>query len=454
MKIEFVNHASVIIEYCGVRMIFDPWIEGRVFNNGWDLITPTKFPYENFKSITHIWFSHEHPDHFFPPNIKNIPKEYRQKIVVLYQETIDKKVIGYCRKMGFKDVVELKPDTPLKLLHDLSIVCSPWRSGDSYLYLKAGKESLLNTNDCVLLSEDEIKSVAERVGKVDVLLTQFSLSSWEGNPEEIERRKAGAQTMLDRIVRQTNIFNAQYVIPFASYVWFCHDENYYINSEANRIDLVDDELRKKTKATPIVMYPNDGWVVGESFDSAPAIAKYVEDFDSLPSREKFKIAIVPEPVLKDEARSFIAKLVEKSGHLRMAVSFARLTYSKRKSKSTNLAMTIKNLIGLIFLEIEPSYIYLHDHQKSYAFDLNNGLVESNKSKEQCDIILGSDSLSYGFKNLFGGESLLVNGRFSEVYPDGRNTLFDYFFVANAQNRGVVMTWSSIPAKLLSFTRSR
>ena len=73
MKLKFVNHSSFIIEHNGISLISDPWLEGIVFNNGWDLISKTKLSYNDFKDINYIWFSHEHPDHFFPPNLKLIP---------------------------------------------------------------------------------------------------------------------------------------------------------------------------------------------------------------------------------------------------------------------------------------------------------------------------------------------------------------------------------------------
>lgn len=65
MRIKFVNHASVIFSYDDIHLISDPWIEGSVFHESWSLISKTKFRYEDFQDITHIWFSHEHPDHFF-----------------------------------------------------------------------------------------------------------------------------------------------------------------------------------------------------------------------------------------------------------------------------------------------------------------------------------------------------------------------------------------------------
>ena len=101
-EITWVNHASFVIEKGKTGLICDPWLDGSVFNKGWDLLSPTQWRYEDFKRLTHIYFSHEHPDHFFPSNIQKIPQEVRSGIEVIYQETQDNKVINYCEKLGFK----------------------------------------------------------------------------------------------------------------------------------------------------------------------------------------------------------------------------------------------------------------------------------------------------------------------------------------------------------------
>ena len=89
MKIRFVNHSGFIVEHAGKKVICDPWLEGTVFNNGWKLISPTLLKYEEFANIDYIWFSHEHPDHFYPPNLKKIAPEHKKNITILFQETID-----------------------------------------------------------------------------------------------------------------------------------------------------------------------------------------------------------------------------------------------------------------------------------------------------------------------------------------------------------------------------
>jgi UDP-MurNAc hydroxylase len=87
MLIRWVNHASFLLETGKIKLICDPWIEGTAFNNGWRLVSPTKFAYQDFAVVTHIWFSHEHPDHFSPSNLRSIPEEFRRRITVLFHRT-------------------------------------------------------------------------------------------------------------------------------------------------------------------------------------------------------------------------------------------------------------------------------------------------------------------------------------------------------------------------------
>ena len=72
-EIQFINHASVLISNKPIGLLSDPWYKGSAFNNGWKLI------YENSNDeiysmlnnkVTHIWLSHEHPDHFSIPFFK------------------------------------------------------------------------------------------------------------------------------------------------------------------------------------------------------------------------------------------------------------------------------------------------------------------------------------------------------------------------------------------------
>jgi hypothetical protein len=49
MLIEFVNHASLIISSGDVRLISDPWLEGKVFDEGWDRVATSAMTFDDFK---------------------------------------------------------------------------------------------------------------------------------------------------------------------------------------------------------------------------------------------------------------------------------------------------------------------------------------------------------------------------------------------------------------------
>ncbi len=150
MKITWVNHASFIIEHETIKLIADPWIEGTAFDNGWTHLSKSVMKYEDFADITHIWFSHEHPDHFCPQNLSKIPQEYRKRITVLFQSTTDRKVAAYCKKAGFGTVIEMEEDKYYSISEHVQCLCNSFFDGDSWLYIKTDTCKLLNINDCVV----------------------------------------------------------------------------------------------------------------------------------------------------------------------------------------------------------------------------------------------------------------------------------------------------------------
>ena len=65
-KIEFVNHASVLITHEKIGILSDPWYFFSVFNKGWRLLHENEIDYIEsvLSKSSHIYISHEHPDHF------------------------------------------------------------------------------------------------------------------------------------------------------------------------------------------------------------------------------------------------------------------------------------------------------------------------------------------------------------------------------------------------------
>src|ERR1043165_8583335 len=136
MEIEWVNHASFVIASGPIRLLTDPWLYGTAFNERWELLVPSAFQTADFDAITHIWFSHEHPDHFSPPVLNKIPEATRRRITILFQETRDRRVVDFCRKLGFS-IQELPDGKPVNLNSDFRVTCGKVPFYDSWLACNA-----------------------------------------------------------------------------------------------------------------------------------------------------------------------------------------------------------------------------------------------------------------------------------------------------------------------------
>jgi hypothetical protein len=406
VHIEWVNHASFLLTRGEVALLCDPWLDGTAFDDGWLHLSPTRWSPADWARVTHLWFSHEHPDHFSPSNVRAIPPAERTRIEVLYQRSLDQKVIKFCSGLGFKAVTEMTPGAWRTLGPGVEARVDPWRDGDSWMALRAGGRTLLNINDCVVKSRQDAEVLRRAVGPVDVLFTQFSYANWVGNPGDVAGRRAQAREKLERIRVQAEVLRPRQLVPFASFVWFCHEENDWLNDEVNRIEDVVEFVRTRTGAEPIVLYPGDRWEVGTPRDPGPAVERYRADFATLPSRPRIHTPPVPLEELEVQSRRYAERITRRNDPL------------------------------VLRLVLQPSPIHLSDLDQVVELRYPQGLVRADRPREACDIRLSSAALSYCFRFPWGGDTLHVNGRFTKP-PRGRWKRFSrHFSPAVLNNRGL------------------
>ncbi|MFC6999219.1 MBL fold metallo-hydrolase [Rufibacter roseus] len=379
MKIEFVNHASVIFHHEDIHMICDPWLKDPVFHDGWNLIAESKFTFDDFEKINYIWFSHEHPDHFYPPNIKNIDEKYRKNITILFQETTDKKVIGFLKKLNFKEIIELKKDKWYELGKDFKILCNPF-DHDSWLCVKHKDITVLNTNDCVIDTRAEAKSVHDLTGDISVLLTQFSYGQYEGNKNEPHKRKQAVEKKFKQIDTQITQFKPKYLLPMASFIYFCHEENYYMNDEINKVGNVYDYYKSKGTVEPVVLYMNESWDPSQAYtNSERSIAAWNQHYEVVRNSPKLcKTNTVALNELLATGEKFTSKF---SANPKL---FNRL----KKAGELN--------------------IYLTDHDRTVSLSWKG--LQEKENQTPADIEVSSDVLQYCTKFDWGFNTTHVNGR--------------------------------------------
>jgi hypothetical protein len=242
----------------------------------------------------------------------------------------------------------------------------------------------------------------------------------------------------------------RWVIPFASFVWFCHQENFFMNEEMNRIRDVAEKIAANTAATPLVMYPGDCWEVGAPYDSQPAIARYEADRRCVMDGKRPLVRsqeVVPVESLIELAESFnkdCLKLVDR----RLAVFHVTLWNLEKDilgSKVRALLNAVMALWRVLSGRMERSYVFVSDHGRSYSFSLTGGLRRSDRPREKCDAVVSSESLAVCFKLPWGGETLRINGRF-EAPPDGREyRFFNIFRFVRSLNLGEPIAWKHVAA---------
>lgn len=407
--IRWVNHASYVLTDGVIRMMTDPWLLGSAFHDGWDLICETKFTLDQFRDITHIWFSHEHPDHFAPHVLDMIDPAVRAKITVLFQETKDQKVIGFCKARGFK-VQELRNHQWHVLSPGFRVLCGKVPFYDSWLLVETGGLKILNTNDCVVDGEAVAADIATHTGTVDVLLTQFSYANWIGNPEEVELRTASAREKLERVRIQVNTFAPKYTVPFASFVYFSHEENHYLNDAINTIDDAHDFILKHTATTPVILYPNDEWDIGSKRDNTTALAAY---------RRDYQLASKP---LRTGTSVSLQELC------RLSTEYVR----RIRSKNSRLLMTLLGLGPLRYFDTVR--LRVTDLARVLMFDFPRGLRTVDNGCEDAHVSLSSESLAYVLRFDWGFDTLMVNGRFRASQQNYKR-LIKMFFLGPLNNTG-------------------
>jgi hypothetical protein len=278
----------------------------------------------DFSTVDYIWVSHEHPDHFNFPTLKGIPDHEKKRIRILYQRHASPRIVEAFKELGFRNVTELPLYRWVKLTPDLEVLCGSVGVMDSFLALRNGDECVLNLNDCVL-NEAQRHYVKRLVGKVSLLFIQFSFANWVGNDHD---QLGDANRKRRDLEKSIAIFNPELTIPFASFVYFCNEENCRQNAWMNTPETI---ARLGLKGVQF-MYPGDEWDSKlRTFQSDAAVERYMKDYAVT--------KIDPRPQAVEVSR--ISEAVEKC-------------FSQSRKKWVHRLFTRK---------IPPLTIYLHDINK-------------------------------------------------------------------------------------------
>jgi len=101
MILQNINNATTLIDNNEVRMLFDPWIVGKLYQNSWSPYPKQKILKKWFSNIDYIYISHIDPDHWDMQTIKKINKNVK---IIIPNIVFNLKIKNELIKNGYKNI--------------------------------------------------------------------------------------------------------------------------------------------------------------------------------------------------------------------------------------------------------------------------------------------------------------------------------------------------------------
>lgn len=274
--VTLVSHASVLIEAGETVIWCDPWLGGKVFADSWALVAPPAAVDKAMAESTHIWISHEHPDHFHLQTLRDLPDEVKQRVTLLFQDDGLPKMPDAFRRLGFPNI-QLMPHRKIVQVGDVGAYCYQQGLMNSALAVRHGNTTVININDCELTALDS-KLILDDLGSVDLTLNQFSLAGYNGSNDPETWSTAFAAGAIENLLTDHERLGASVTIPFASFIYFCRQDNAFLNQYCNRpSDVID---AAATRGIDVAVLANgDTYRFGSDWDSDAAVKHWNDVFE-------------------------------------------------------------------------------------------------------------------------------------------------------------------------------
>jgi hypothetical protein len=394
MKIRFVSHASFSVESNETTLLCDPWLFGKAFNQGWALLSPAAMvPWEK---IDYVWISHQHPDHLHFPTLKSLAPHHRKRLIMLYQKHASQRIPRVLQGLGYSSVRELTLNKWTPLRDGIKVMCGSTGSMDSWIAIRTEGMNVLNLNDC-FFEPGHLMYISKLVGKVTVLLTQFSFANWIGNHAD---EKGEVAAKLRDLQFRVHLLKPELTIPFASFIYFCNEENNWMN------EFVVTPRRVAELDLPGVnfMYPGDEWDSDvRTFHSVEAIEKYMHDV----ARPK---VIDPTP---------------------LAISINIIEHAVNRTLRKAREQFGKLIIG----RIRPFSIYLHDLDKVLLVNPAGACEVQETTRDTRDAaryVMCSQVAWYAFAYSWGWGAMEVSGMYLDRRLEEANPLGFYLNILSTE----------------------
>jgi hypothetical protein len=139
-------------------------------------------------------------------------------MLVIANDSVNFSMSEAMHRIGFRNVVSLPERSPLRIRDGLELFRIPATGIDNMLVMRTQDGTVLNYNDCNLPYR-AIRSIAARIGPIDILLNNYNVASKILQVPAPESRRV-KQQQLAMFKRTVDLFDPRWVVPFASMHYF------------------------------------------------------------------------------------------------------------------------------------------------------------------------------------------------------------------------------------------
>ena len=326
MKIEYINHACLLITINKKKILTDPWLKGPCWAENLWLFPKADHKANYYKNIDLVYFSHGHEDHLHKESIQWLPPAFQKTPVITADFGKGAEYLTEdLNKLGFKDVTYLKNNQEFKFSNDIKIkLYVNKKDHDSSILIKANQTTLLHQTDNIF-STSAINQIKKN--KIDIF---FTLTSRTGpfpgfyKMKSKEKINAARNKLKDSQNISLNIvkkLQPKYVIPNASDICYFNDEKFANIFHKDNKTSYKRLLNKKNPASEVlIMYPHDKIYLDNGKIIKNEISKKNIQKDRLESFKKQKKLInkvksVRKNDNKKNIRKYGNKLLKSINHL-------------------------------------------------------------------------------------------------------------------------------------------
>jgi glyoxylase-like metal-dependent hydrolase (beta-lactamase superfamily II) len=203
MRVDFVGHASLLVQHGALKLLTDPWWSGPAYAGQWypyPLPVPERY---DLRQVDAIYISHAHEDHLHAATLREVLQAAPTAQAIIPRR-YDTQMRDYLRRIGFQRIREVQSGSPFTLRKRSSTMRLTVMThlDDSLLAVEANGTVLINANDALHASRRDLideycRILRRRFPRIDYLFCAYGGASYFPNcfhvPGKDDRAVANAR---------------------------------------------------------------------------------------------------------------------------------------------------------------------------------------------------------------------------------------------------------------------